>query len=141
MPSQKILASHFATALTQVLEEVYEGRLKQMSDATGVSDSSIGYYCRIGSGRYPTPAQLERLIDPLEDKHKRLLVASYFADRIPDNMRHLVTIKNMVEGSPKKEVALPKAVEEVIERFREAAAKDVSMQHWLMATGRAMLPK
>jgi hypothetical protein len=132
---------HFAIAVQQLIDECYDGTMLRLSEHTGMSSSTLGYYVRAASsGRFPSVEALATLIKPLDEEWKRRLVTAFMRDHVPEGMEHLVKISG-AKGETKPALVLAKDVEEVFEALRNAAAKDNNVKNWLLATGRAMLGK
>lgn len=135
----------FATTLKRKIDEEHEGNASAYSREAGLTQSGVAYYTRPGkNGRFPSPENLEKLLQPFSRKARQELMVAYYGDLTPPSGNGLVKVSIAGKGekaltaTPETGVKLPAKTEKAFTTLRELAAESVDIRRFIESTAKTM---
>ncbi|HEX4085285.1 MAG TPA: hypothetical protein VHY22_10270 [Chthoniobacteraceae bacterium] len=131
--------SHFSNALEIALSE-YAGTRKSFALNVGIPVSTFHTYYSGKSS--PSPADLAKIVEPLDEHTRARLVIAHLRDQIPLNARDIVSVQSLIETpgamehAPERKVQLPPDLRADFELLERSAAESPEAADLIRSTAR-----
>lgn len=134
---------HFSNTLRRMIDEHFEGNMSELSRRSGVALGTLGHYVRPGNdGRFPSPAQAEKIMKALPKAAKLELLRAMVADVVPKSLLPKLEIGLSGTDSQPQAVAklrgLPDSTMEAVQFLGRLAIDSLDIRRMLETTAVAM---
>lgn len=133
----------FATTLRRVIDDEFDGNITEFARQAGVPQSAAAYYTRAGkTGRFPSPTQFEKILQPMSKASRAEVTLSYLNDMMPPSAHGLVMVKIPrkagIAEPPQHEVKLPEKTEAAFAFLRDMATESGPVRRWIEISAQTM---